>query len=183
MKKLNILGICGSLRAGSLNSRALLAVKGLAGDDVNIEVAAISDIPLYNGDLGDPPDSVERLKKQIASNDGLLIATPEYNYGIPGVLKNAIDWVSRPAYKSVLAQKPVAIMGASPGAVGTARAQGQLKQVLLGTASEVFPFPEVTLGQASEKLSEDGSVTDERTSQQLKRFIDSYAEWLRRFVR
>lgn len=180
MKHLNILGICGSLRAASLNQRALMAVKNAAGEGVNVEVAVISDVPLYNADIAEPPASVERLKSQIAASDGLLIATPEYNYGIPGVLKNAIDWVSRPAYKSVLAQKPVAILGASPGAVGTARAQGQLKQVLLGTASEVFPFPEVTLGQAGDKLAEDGAVTDERTLQQLTRFIEGYTDWLRR---
>lgn len=180
MKTLNLLGICGSLRAESLNLRALLAVRRLAGEAVSVEITSLSEVPLYNADISEPPASVEELKSQIAASDGLLIATPEYNYGIPGVLKNAIDWVSRPAYKSVLARKPVAILGASPGAVGTARAQGQLKQVLLGTASELFSFPEVTLGQANEKLSEDGSVTDERTAQQLKRFIESYTDWLRR---
>lgn len=180
MNSLNLLAIPGSLRAGSLNRRVLLVVKKLASEGVNIDFASLDDIPLYNADITPDPESVISLKKRVEESAGLLIATPEYNYGIPGVLKNAIDWLSRPAYQSVLAHKPVAILGASPGAVGTARAQGQLKQVLLGTVSALFPFPEVAIGQASEKLGEDGSVSDQRTEKQLRRFIESYAVWIQR---
>ncbi len=182
MSTVNVLALSGSLRQKSLNTRALLALRAFAPNGVEIELASIEEIPFYNSDLEEVPGPVDELKHSIEKANGLLIATPEYNYGIPGVLKNAIDWVSRPAYKSVLAQKPVGILGASPGPVGTARAQGQLKQVLLGTVSDLFPYPELTLGQAGAKLGAEGEVTDEKTREQLKRFIENYSEWVEKRV-
>ena len=106
-------------------------MRRLAPESAAIELADIDSIPFFNADLNEVPASVNTLKQQIEASDGVLIATPEYNYGIPGVLKNAIDWVSRPAYASVLAQKPIGILGASPGPVGTARAQGQRQTYFL----------------------------------------------------
>jgi chromate reductase len=182
MTRLKILAISGSLSKKSLNTQVLHALRGLAPDSAVIELAAIDSIPFFNADLNEVPASVNALKQQIEASDGVLIATPEFNYGIPGVLKNAIDWVSRPAYASVLAQKPIGILGASPGPVGTARAQGQLKQVLSGTASDLFPFPELTIGQASNKFGQEGQVEDERLRASLTRFITSYCEWLERRI-
>ncbi len=181
MKKVHILAIPGSLRAASLNLRALRALQSLADEDARVDIRPIDDIPLYDPDrhAEGGPESVQKLKDQIAAADGLLISTPEYNYGVPGVLKNAIDWVSRPAYQSVLAHKPVAVLGASISPVGTARAQGQLKQVLLGTVSDLFPHPELALSDAKSKLGEGGEVLDEGTEQLLRRFIGAYLEWLR----
>jgi chromate reductase len=119
------------------------------------------------------------LKGQIGASDGVLLATPEYNYGIPGVLKNAIDWVSRPAYRSVLLGKPIAIIGASPGAVGTARAQAQLRQVLARTLSEVFPHPDFLLARARERI-EGRALVDERSRSLLREMLERYVSWIKR---
>ncbi len=181
MTALKILGIAGSLREASANRRALFALSQIAPEDVEVSLASLADIPLYNADLDEPPGVVQ-LKREIAAADGLLIATPEYNYGIPGVLKNAIDWVSRPAYQSVLAHKPIAMFGVAPSPIGTARAQAQLKQVLLGTVSELFPTPEVALGSSSQLFDEAGQLADERSAERLRRLIVDYSAWLRRRV-
>jgi len=178
---IELLGISGSLRKGSLNSALLRAAADLVPDGVSLTIADIGDVPLYNADLDtdDGPTAVARLKRQIDEADGLLLATPEYNYGVSGVLKNAIDWASRPAYRSVLAGKPVAIIGAAAGGTGTARAQGQLKQVLLGTLSEVFPYPEVLVGTAHQRF-DDGTLSDDDTRSALEKMLERYAEWIRR---
>src|SRR5690606_8909776 len=167
---------------GSFNSALVEAARELAPAAMRIELGAIGDLPLYNADLdadGGPPP-VRRLKDQVSAADGLLIATPEYNYGIPGGLKNAIDWVSRPAFRSPLAHKPVAIMGATISAAGTARAQGQLKQVLLGTLSEVFPHPEVLVAHAQTRFDAERRLTDQATRDALATMLERYAAWLRR---
>ena len=143
---MKILGISGSLRAGSLNSQ-LLSAWGerfcALVPDGKFEVASIR-LPLFDPDVSD--ELVTRFRDAVTAADGVVIATPEYNYGIPGPLKNALDWGSRPSYQSPFAVKPVAIIGASPSPTGTARAQGQLKQVLLGMVSHVFPYPEFLVG-------------------------------------
>lgn len=182
MTSKKIVGISGSLRRGSLNTAALRAARQLSPSGMQIEIVSIASIPLYDGDLdrdGGPP-AVKELKEQIAAADGLLLATPEYNYSIPGVLKNALDWASRPAYRSVLAGKPAAIIGASPSSVGTARAQRELRQVLFGTLSEVYPFPEVLIGEASKKFDDDGVLTDQRTREVLSKMLAGYDAWLGR---
>lgn len=174
-----ILSISGSLRKASTNTALLRAAESLAPEGTCFSTASIADIPHYNAELdvdGGPP-SVRTFKEQITAADGLLIATPEYNYGIPGVLKNAIDWASRPAYKSVLAGKPVAIVGASGSVVGSARAQGQLKQVLLGTISNVFPYPELLVGKAHERIR-DGELVDEKSRELLAKMLAAYVDWL-----
>lgn len=177
----DIIAISGSLRRESFNTALLHAMVELAPEGAAISIASIADIPLYNADLDvdGGPAPVRALKQRIDEADGLLIATPEYNYGIPGVLKNTIDWASRPGYKSVLAGKPVAIVGASPGTVGTARAQGQLKQVLLGTISEVFPYPEVLVGKAKDRFR-DGKLEDEATRELLTKMLRKYVSWINR---
>src|SRR2546423_4408600 len=139
---MRVLGFAGSLRRASYNRALIAAAHQLAPPAITIDTFELDDIPLYNGDLdvdGVRPFEVDRFKQAIAAADALLVATPEYNYSVSGVLQNALDWASRPAMKSVLAGKPVAIMGASPGAIGTARAQQQLKLVLMGTMSLVMP--------------------------------------------
>src|SRR5690606_23086457 len=116
---------------------------------------AIGDLPHFNADASEVGQAaVDELRAQIGGADAVLIATPEYNYSIPGVLKNAIDWTSRPSYRSVWAGKPVGILGASPGAVGTARAQGHLRQVLAGMTAQVSPHPEFALGQAASRFTD-----------------------------
>lgn len=174
----NLVGISGSLREGSLNTMLLEVMKELVPDGTELTIRSLADIPLYNGDLDvdGGPESVRALKSTIDSADGLVIATPEYNYGIPGVLKNAIDWVSRPAFKSVLVGKPVAIVGATPGTVGTARAQSDLRNVLFGTLAHVFPHPEVLVAQAKTRLAE-GRVTDPDTQTLLQTYLTRFTTW------
>lgn len=176
-----ILGISGSLRKASLNTAALRAAKGLCPANMEIHISSIADVPLYNGDLdeGSGPAPVQALRQQVSDADGLLIATPEYNFSVPGVLKNAIDWASRPGYKSVLAGKPVAVIGVSPSGVGTARAQHELRDVLFGTMSEVFPHPEVLIGNASSRFDAEGQLTDEATRDFLTKMLARYGDWLR----
>lgn len=178
---MKILGLSGSLRAASFNTGLLRAAGDLLPDGAELIVHDYSDVPLFNADLmaeSGAPEPAERLKQAIGGADAVLIATPEYNYGIPGPLKNAIDWASRPAYRSVFAGKPVAIFGASPGATGTARAQGQLKQVLLGMVAEVFPYPEVLVGSASSRLEGD-TITDEQTRELVQKFLGAFVDWAR----
>ncbi len=137
--KLNVLGICGSLRRASYNGGLLRAAKALAPAGMSIAIGDISAIPLYNGDVEREgfPKSVHDFRERIRAADALLIATPEYNYSVPGVLKNAIDWASR-SPDQPLAGKPVAIMGATPGGFGTTRSQHHLRQVFIGVGSSVL---------------------------------------------
>lgn len=149
-----ILAISGSLRKASLNKQLLQAAEPLFGEGYQINWASIADIPHYNSDLDgeDKPQAAARFIEQVSSAEALMIATPEYNYGVPGVLKNALDWASRPAFKSCLAHKPVLLMSVSPGPAGGVRAQGQLKQILSGTLSDVYPAPEFAVSNAMESF-------------------------------
>jgi chromate reductase len=179
---LRIVGIAGSLRRGSWNRRLLEAARGLAPAGLHVDLVDLADIPLYDGDLDTDdrrPESVRRLKQLVAEADGVLFATPEYNHSVPGVLQNAIDWVSRPAMKSPLAGKPVAIMGSSPGALGAARAQQQLKLVLMSTLAQVMPHPGVSVGMVAEKFDESGNLVHEPTRQFLTAFLAQLADWIR----
>lgn len=169
---MNILAISGSLRADSLNTAALKTLMDMAGDDLKITLADLSAIPLFNGDIEEEPDSVLAFKQAIEAADALIIATPEYNYSIPGMLKNAIDWASRPAFNSVLKDKKVALISASMAFTGGVRAQQHLKVILSGTLSEVIPMPEVLLASAH-TLVTDGRVSDERTKGFLAKLLDA----------
>lgn len=176
----DILGFAGSLRKGSFNRALLHAARDLSPEGMRIAVIDLDGIPLYNADLDTDelrPEPVEQLKRRIDKADGLLVATPEYNHGMSGVLKNAIDWASRPGLESVLAGKPVAIMGASPGAIGTARAQQALKLTLLSTLSKVMPHPGVLVNRASEKF-EQGRLVHEETRSFLGEFLEDLSGWV-----
>ena len=181
---IHILGIPGSLRAGSLNRALIRAAIELAPASMEIRTYEnLGDIPPFNSDVeaqGDPPP-VGAFKAAIREADALLIATPEYNYGVPGVLKNAIDWASRPAGKSVLNRKPAAIMGASMGAHGTARAQLALRQSFVFTETYTMLRPELYLSRAHEKVDDNGRLTDEPTRQQIRKVLGAFAEWIGRF--
>lgn len=177
---MKIYTIAGSLRERSVSRATLAAAAQLAPEGVELCPLPIDGLPLYNADIDidGGPAAVVAFKSAIAEADGLLIATPEYNYGIPGPLKNALDWASRPAYESVLAGRPVAVIGVAGGFVGGARAVGQLKQVLGGTVSEVFPYPELLVGQSHTKVDESMTLTDAPTRDRLKRMIAAFARWV-----
>ncbi len=183
---IRVLGIAGSLRHESYNRRLLAATRELAPEAMKIEIFDLAPIPLYNGDLdteGARPEAVLQLKRAITEADALLIATPEYNHSVPGVLQNAIDWASRPGGKSPFVGKPAALMGASPGAIGTARAQQQLKLVLLSTLAAVMPHPGVAVGNVMEKINSAGELVHEPTRQFLLSFLQDLWEWTHRIGR
>ena len=181
---MNVIGISGSLRKGSFNTAALRAAQGLAPEGMTIEVAQIGDLPLYNDDVraaGFPPPA-ERLRAQLAAADAILLVTPEYNYSISGVLKNAIDWASRPPNQPFEA-KPVAIMGASPGLFGSARAQYHLRQMLIFLNAMPLNRPEVMIGQAQNKFDADGNLTDEPTREFIRKLLVALRDWTERLKR
>src|SRR5215211_6459574 len=178
---MNVIGISGSLRKGSFNTAALRAAQGLAPEGMRIETAEIGDLPLYNDDVrvAGYPAAVARLRGQLATADAILFVTPEYNYSIPGVLKNAIDWASR-APSQPFDGKPVAIMGASGGLFGTARAQYQLRQMLVFLNAFPVNKPEVMIGQAHTKFDEAGNLTDETTREFIRKLLVSLVAWTER---
>ena len=179
---LTFLGIAGSLRGASYNRGLLRAAMELTPPEVTIVTFDIGDLPLYNADLeanGDP-EVVRRLKVAIADADALLVASPEYNRCVPGVLKNAIDWASRPARDSVLRDKPVGIMGASTGRGGTARAQAHLRDGFAFTGGIVLPLPEVLVPLAADRFDTDGNLVDEETRGDVRDLVRALAAWTRR---
>jgi len=178
--KLKILGIPGSLRQHSYNKGLLRAAQQLVGPDAEIETFEIKNIPPFSeDDEKNPPERVTEFKKKIREADGILFVTPEYNYSIPGVLKNAIDWASRPYGDSAWANKPAAIMGASVGPTGTARAQYHLRQVFVFLNMHDMKQPELMVGAAGQKFDAEGNLTDEETKKYLKRFLDAYVAHLK----
>lgn len=183
--QIEVLAFAGSLRKNSYNKALLRATKALAPEKISMEIYNIGDIPLFNQDVeeqGDPPP-VTHLKQAIDRADTLLIATPEYNYGVPGVTKNAVDWASRPPKKSVLAQKPVGVMGASPSITGTARGQSQLRQAFGYTNSFCLPQPEILVFQAHKKFDEEGKLADDQTREFLQDYLEALYNWTRKFVK
>jgi chromate reductase len=184
MAELSILGFAGSLRQGSFNRALLRSAAELAPAGMAMEIFDLADIPLYNGDVeagGDPP-GVARLKAAIAAADGVLMVTPEYNHGVPGVMKNAVDWASRPPGGAPLGGKPVGIIGASLGGTGTARGQSQLRQAFEFTDSYCMPQPELLVARAHEKFDSLGNLSDAETGRYLVRYLTAFAAWVRRFV-
>jgi len=175
---MDILGISGSLRKGSLNTAALRAARELAPAGVAIEIADISEIPLYKDDVwaqGFPP-AVERFRQQIRAADALLFASPEYNYSLSGVLKNAIDWASR-APDQPFAGKPAAVMGASRGVAGTARAQAALRQIGVFVDLKFVNKPEVAMGAGHDRFDAEGRLIHEHTRELIRRLLVSLVEW------
>jgi len=179
-----ISGIAGSLRRGSLNRALLRAAKELAPAALHITLYDLLPIPLYNGDIDarGAPTAVAALRSAVKAADGLLIATPEYNHGVPGVLKNSIDWLSRPPEASALRGKPAAIIGASPGTTGTARGQSQLRQAFVFTQTYAMLQPEILVTHALEKFDANGVLTDPATHELLAKFLEDFAEWVARFA-
>lgn len=178
---MKILGISGSLRSGSYNTKLLHTAGRMMGDAATLEIVEISRVPFYDADLDQDtkPGPVQELLEAVPRCDGLLIATPEYNYSVPGVLKNAIDWISRPAFKSVLAGKPTGILSASTGAVGGARAQAHLRTILASTLTPVYLSPEFLLPAARLAFDEGGQLVDEAAATRLRRYLTGYLDWIR----
>jgi chromate reductase len=180
--RLRVVGIAGSLRQGSLNRALLQAAVELAPAGLEIVPHGLAEIPLYNADLEARavPRAVYDLRIAVMQADAVLIATPEYNHGVPGVLKNAIDWLSRPPADSALNDKPCGVIGASPGMTGTARAQTQLRQAFVFTNTHAMPRPEVLVARANTKFDDDGRLTDEGTRQHLSVFLNEFMQWIER---
>ncbi len=185
LRVFEVVGIAGSLRRASLNRALLRAAVEQAPSQLRITLHEIGELPLFNSDLesGPLPPSLTSLREAVAQADGLLIATPEYNHGVPGVLKNAIDWLSRPPRASALDGKVAAIMGASPGMTGTARSQTQLRQAFVFTNTYALLQPEVLVGRAHEKFDTDGRLTDEKTREFLALFLARFVELMARMGR
>jgi len=172
MNEMKVLGIVGSLRKGSYNHFALKAAQELLPEGVVLELIELHGIPLFNQDLETKmPAAVVELKRQILAADAILFATPEYNYSVSGVLKNAIDWASRPSGESAWTGKPAALMGASPGNLGTARAQYHLRQILVAFGMPVVSQPEVMIGNAAQRFDPDGNLTDAPTREHIQKLL------------
>jgi chromate reductase len=178
--RVRVLGISGSLRQGSFNTALLHTAIDLAPPGLSIDVAELRDLPLYDEDVRAKglPESVLRFRERIAQAQGILVATPEYNFSLPGVLKNAIDWASRPPQQP-FAGKPLGIMGASSGMSGTMRAQYHLRQVAVFLDMHVMNRPEVFVRSAGEKIA-DGRITDEPTRKVIADHLAAFERWIRR---
>jgi chromate reductase len=177
MSKLSILAVPGSLRKASYNHAALKAAQRLVPPDAELEIFELHGIPPFNEDEEKtPPERVSEFKKKIREADAILFATPEYNYSIPGVLKNAIDWASRPYGDSAWNGKPAAIMGASAGAYGTLRAQYHLRQSFVFLNIQPVQQPEVLIGPASKKFDAEGNLTDEKAKQLISQLLQNLVD-------
>jgi chromate reductase, NAD(P)H dehydrogenase (quinone) len=181
--ELNVLGFAGSLRRASYNRGLLRAARDVAPPGMAIDVIELGDIPLFDQDLearGDPPP-VADFKARIRAADALLIATPEHSNSIPGVLKNALDWAARPTGASALEQKPVAIMGATPGPFGTTMAQYELRAVFVFSNAYVMLRPQLRVRGAEDLFDDDGDLLDERTRGRVRELLEALAAWAGRF--
>ena len=180
-KKIKILGFAGSLRKDSYNKSLLRAALELVPKDAELETFDLEGIPPFNQDQeNQPPEKVKEFKAKIRAADAILIVTPEYNYSIPGVLKNAIDCASRPYGDNAFEHKPVAIMGASIGAMGTARAQYHLRQCFVFLTCFALNQPEVMVPFANDKIDKNGKLTDQKTRDKIRELLESLVVWTRR---
>jgi chromate reductase len=180
-KPITILGIAGSLRRQSYNRGALRAAGKLVPEGATLDVLVLDGIPGFNQDEEQhPPAKVVELKKRVREADAILFVTPEYNYSVPGVLKNAIDWASRPYGDSAWNGKPAAIMGASIGGIATARAQYHLRQMMVFL--NMFPInqPEVMIANAAERFDAEGNLTDDTTKDYIRKLLQVLVEWTAR---
>lgn len=175
---LRILGIAGSLRQGSYNRAALVAAQGLLPAEVSLTIFDLEGIPLFNQDTeGSPTPKVSDFKKNIREADAILICTPEYNYSIPGVLKNAMDCASRPFGDSAWSGKPVAVMGVSVGMFGTVRAQNHLRQSFVSLGMLPVNHPEVMIGNAAQAFDGQGVLTDDKSKTLIRDLLVNLANW------
>ncbi len=175
---MTILGIAGSLRRQSYNRAALRAAAELLPEGVTLDIFELDGIPVFNeDDEQTPAAAVVELKRRVRAADAILFVTPEYNYSVPGVLKNAIDWASRPYGDSAWAGKPAAIMGASSGTMGTVRAQYHLRQICVSL--NLFPLnqPEVMIGNAAERFDAQGKLVDEKTREHVQHLLTDLVRW------
>jgi chromate reductase, NAD(P)H dehydrogenase (quinone) len=179
MNEIRVVGIAGSLRRASYNRGLIRAAVGVAPAGITIDVFDLAGIPLYNQDVEEAgePVAVVAFKRAILEADALLVATPEYNHGVPGVLKNAMDWASRPRATSPLTDKAVAIMGASPGRGSTARAQAQLRDTFVFTGACVMPQPELLVGAAASLFDDDGDLVDEKVRELIGELLEALRAW------
>jgi len=181
-KPFRILAVAGSLRQGSYNRGLLRAAAALAPDGVEVRFFDIGQLPFFNQDVeaaGDP-EPVQRFKDAIATSNAVLIATPEYNGAVPGVLANAIDWASRPSGRSVLRNKLVSVMGAVLGTSGSANAQAALRGVLSRIGAIVIPDPQVLVPRASRLFDEHVDLRDEATREEIRQLVEALVDWCRR---
>lgn len=179
-----LLGISGSLRAGSYNTALLRTAVPLAPNGTTLDIALLQDIPLYNGDLEEKegvPQAVKDLKARILACDGLILATPEYNNGIPGVFKNAIDWLSRPTpdIPDAFLHRPVAIMGASPGGFGTLLSQNSWLSVLRALGMQHWSGGRMLVSRVHQYANEKGEIEDEDLHAQLRKFLSGYIDFVK----
>jgi chromate reductase len=176
MNKLKVLSFQGSLREKSFNKYLLENLKDISEDIIDLNIFDIADIPLYNEDLwNNPPSSVLNFKKDVDRYNSIIISTPEYNYSYSGVLKNSIDWLSR--NPNILNRKVVGIMGASTGAIGTARAQLLLRSTLATLNTYVMPKPEIFLSFAESKFSQDGKLTDKDSIDRIRIYSEEFVKF------
>ena len=176
---INIVGLVGSLRRGSLNKALVQAASEVAPEGMNITIFPLNEIPPYNFDVEQEdgfPDSVVALREAVQSADALILATPEYNGSMSGVIKNAIDWASR---GGLLAKKPVVTMAGSPGALGATKAQEHLRQVCMHLGMYVLPRPTIAVPQFGNKI-ENGTVTDEKTRGFITQQMSTFKDWIER---
>ncbi len=176
--KIKILGIAGSLRKGSYNMAVLRSAAELVPQNAELKIFDLNGIPVFNQDMESPlPERVREFKIEIMAADAILIATPEYNHSMPGVLKNALDWASRPYGNNSFEGKPVAIMSASEGMVGGERAQGPLRQVFVYLDMHPINKPEVLIANVSKKIDASGKLIDEDTKEHVKKLLDALVKW------
>ena len=182
MATIKILGMAGSLRKTSFNRAALKAAQGLVPAAATLEIFDLPDLPGFNqDDEKSPPAAVTQMKAKIRAADAILLVTPEYNYSIPGVLKNAIAWASRPYGDSAWKGKPVAVMGASVGALGTARAQYDLRKCFVFLDMPVVNQPEVMISAAASKFDQAGNLTDETAKKLIGQLLTNLCELAKRY--
>ena len=176
---MRILGICGSLRKASFNMAALRACSELMPQGMTLQIAEIGDIPIFNQDVLDAgmPAPVRRIREQIVAADGLLLASPEYNFSVPAPLKNVIDWASRPPNQS-FHDKPIAVFSAAAGPLGGARVQYDLRRILSQLWGHVLPRPEVFIGMAASKFDAQGKLADETTRKFLTDLLNGFRDWV-----
>jgi len=183
-KPITILGFAGSLRKDSYNKALLHAAMKLTPKSAKLEIFDLEGIPPFNQDLENRmPEKVRKFKAKIKAADAILIVTPEHNYSMPGVLKNAIDWASRPPGDNSFEGKPVAIMSASTGALGGARAQYHLRQVLVSLNMHAINRPEVIVALVDEKIDEKGNLADEKTRKKIGQLLKNLVDWAKKLER
>jgi chromate reductase, NAD(P)H dehydrogenase (quinone) len=180
MTGISLLGICGSTRKASLNTALLREISAVLPDDAELHLYdGLAQLPIFNSDVPEP-SGILVLKGKIASADGVIISVPEYNYSVPGGLKNALDWVSRPPASSPMRGKPIGLVGAATGMSGTIRAQAHMRQMLVYSDSPTMNQPEVLIPRAHERFT-DGKLTDDSTRQLLVRFASAFVAFTRKY--